>query len=44
MASVPMIVKDKVIGVLNIYTTSSYEISKADINLLGIVALTRKTI
>lgn len=38
MASVPMIVKDKVIGVLNVYTTSPYEFTKADINLLGIVA------
>jgi len=38
MASLPMMVKDKVIGVLNIYTTSPYNFTKADINLLSTVA------
>jgi signal transduction protein with GAF and PtsI domain len=38
MASLPMMVKDKVIGVLNIYTTNPYNFTKADINLLSTVA------
>ncbi|MHC2994974.1 MAG: GAF and ANTAR domain-containing protein [Candidatus Atribacteria bacterium] len=38
MASVPMMVKDKVIGVLNVYTTNSYDFTKTDINLLSTVA------
>jgi len=38
MASVPMMVNGKVIGVLNVYTTTLYNYSKADIDLLSIVA------
>jgi len=38
MASVPMIVRDKVIGVLNVYTTNHYKFTKADITLLSAVA------
>jgi len=38
MASLPMMVKDKVIGVLNIYATSHYNFTKADLNLLSTIA------
>jgi GAF domain-containing protein len=38
MASLHMMVKDKVIGVLNVYTTNPYNFTKADINLLSTVA------
>ena len=38
MLSVPMMVKKKVIGVINCYTTSAYEFSKSDIILLSAVA------
>ena len=38
MASIPMMVKDKVIGVLNVYTNKPYEFSKAEITLLSTIA------
>jgi signal transduction protein with GAF and PtsI domain len=38
MLSVPMFVKKKVTGVINIYTVKPYEPSKADIDLLSTVA------
>jgi len=38
MVSVPMMVKRKVIGVVNCYTTSSYRFTKSDIDLLRTVA------
>ena len=38
MLSVPMIVKKKVIGVINCYTTTLYKFSKSDSNLLITVA------
>ena len=38
MASIPMMVKDKVIGVLNVYTNKPYEFTKADISLLSTIA------
>jgi len=38
MASIPMMVKDKVIGVLNVYTNKLYEFSKAEISLLSTIA------
>jgi signal transduction protein with GAF and PtsI domain len=38
MASIPMMVKDKVIGVLNVYTNKSYEFTKAEITLLSTIA------
>jgi len=39
MASVPMMVKNcNVIGVLNVYTTTQYDYTKADIDLLSTVA------
>ena len=38
MASLPMKVNRKVIGVLNVYTTSFYHFTKADIDLLGTIA------
>ncbi|MBF0253130.1 MAG: ANTAR domain-containing protein [Candidatus Omnitrophica bacterium] len=38
MLSVPMTVKDKVIGVINCYTTIEYKFSKKDISLLITVA------
>ena len=38
MLSVPMLVKKRVIGVLNIYTVKTYEASGADIDLLSTVA------
>ncbi len=38
MLSMPMMVKDKVVGVINVYTTEKYKFSKSDIDLLGAVA------
>ena len=38
MASIPMMVKDNVIGVLNVYTNKPYEFTKAEISLLSTVA------
>ncbi|MFA6282029.1 MAG: GAF and ANTAR domain-containing protein [Candidatus Omnitrophota bacterium] len=38
MVSVPMMVKNKVIGVINCYTTSLYDFSESDIDLLTAVA------
>jgi len=38
MLSVPMLVKDKLIGVVNVYTIKSYKFTKSDINLLSTVA------
>ena len=38
MLSVPMIVKDNAIGVINCYTTSEYEFTKGDIALLSTIA------
>lgn len=38
MLSVPMLVKNKVIGVINLYTTSPYKFTKSDIDLLSAVA------
>jgi len=38
MASIPMMVKDKVIGVLNVYTNKPYEFTKAEISLLSTIA------
>lgn len=38
MLSVPMMVKRKVIGVINCYTTSAYKFTKGDKDLLGTVA------
>ena len=38
MVSVPMLVKKKVIGVVNCYTTFVYKFTKSDINLLSTVA------
>ena len=38
MLSVPMLVKDKVIGVINVYTITPYKFTKSDINLLSAVA------
>ena len=38
MLSVPMIVKKRVIGVINCYTTSKYKFAKSDITLLSAVA------
>jgi len=38
MLSVPMMVKNRVIGVINCYTTSSYKFTKNDIQLLGTIA------
>ena len=38
MISVPMMVKNKVIGVVNCYTTQKYKFEKSDINLLSTVA------
>jgi two-component system, response regulator PdtaR len=37
MLSVPMMVKDKVVGVVNVYTTEAYKFSKSDVNLLSTV-------
>lgn len=38
MLSVPMMVKRRVIGVINCYTTIAYEFTKSDIDLVGAVA------
>lgn len=38
MLSVPMIVKDKLFGVISCYTTTEYEFTDSDINLLSTVA------
>lgn len=38
MVSVPMMVKKKVIGVINCYSTTPYKFSKSDISLLSTVA------
>ncbi|KUK98630.1 MAG: putative antitermination regulatory protein, ANTAR and GAF domain [Atribacteria bacterium 34_868] len=38
MASIPMMVKDKVIGVLNVYTNKPYKFSSAEVTLLYTVA------
>ncbi|MDP2924533.1 MAG: GAF domain-containing protein [Candidatus Omnitrophota bacterium] len=38
MLSVPMMVKKRVVGVINCYTTFPYEFTKSNIELLGIVA------
>jgi signal transduction protein with GAF and PtsI domain len=38
MLSVPMLVKNRVIGVINLYTTSPYAFSKNDIDLVAAIA------
>ncbi|MFH1460073.1 MAG: GAF domain-containing protein [Candidatus Omnitrophota bacterium] len=38
MLSVPMMVKNKVIGVINCYTTSEYKFGKSDIDLVSTIA------
>ncbi|NQT32749.1 MAG: GAF and ANTAR domain-containing protein [Candidatus Omnitrophica bacterium] len=38
MLSVPMMVKDRVIGVINVYTVEEYDFTKSDIDLLSAVA------
>ncbi len=38
MLSVPMMVKNKVIGVINLYTTKPYKFTKSDVDLLSTVA------
>ena len=38
MISVPMMVKKRVVGVINCYTTAEYKFSKNDIAILGTVA------
>ena len=38
MLSVPMMVKKKVVGVINCYTTTQYKFTKSDIDLLSAVA------
>lgn len=38
MLSVPMLVKDETIGVINVYTVMPYEFTKSDIDLLSAVA------
>lgn len=38
MLSIPMMVKKKVIGVINVYTVEPYEFTKNDMNLLSAVA------
>lgn len=38
MASIPMMVKDKIIGVLNVYTNKPYNFTKAEISLLSTIA------
>jgi len=38
MASIPMMVKDKVIGVLNVYTNKPYKFTKAEVTLLSTIA------
>ncbi|MBL7073177.1 MAG: GAF domain-containing protein [Candidatus Omnitrophica bacterium] len=38
MLSLPMVVKDKVIGVINVYTTRKYKFTKSDMDLLSAAA------
>ena len=38
MLSVPMIEKNEVIGVINVYTVEAYNFTKSDIDLLSVVA------
>ncbi len=38
MLSVPMMVKDRLIGVINVYTVESYKFTKSDIDLVSAVA------
>jgi signal transduction protein with GAF and PtsI domain len=38
MISVPMIVRDKVIGIINVYTQDPYEFSQEEVNVLQMVA------
>jgi signal transduction protein with GAF and PtsI domain len=38
MASIPMMVKGEIIGVLNVYTNKPYEFTKAEISLLSTIA------
>lgn len=38
MASIPMMVKNEVIGVLNVYTNKHYEFTKSEITLLSTIA------
>lgn len=38
MLSVPMMVKEKVVGVINVYTTEAYKFTKSDVDLLSTVA------
>jgi signal transduction protein with GAF and PtsI domain len=38
MLSVPMLVKNRVIGVVNLYTTTSYKFTQSDIDLLSTIA------
>lgn len=38
MASIPMMVKDKIIGVLNVYTNKPYKFTKAEVILLSTIA------
>jgi len=38
MASIPMMVKDKIIGVLNVYTNKPYKFTKAEVTLLSTIA------
>lgn len=38
MASIPMMVKDKIIGVLNVYTNRPYKFTKAEVILLSTIA------
>jgi len=38
MLSVPMMVKKRIIGVINCYTTTMYKFTKSDVNLLSTVA------
>jgi signal transduction protein with GAF and PtsI domain len=38
MLSVPMLVKNRVIGVINLYTTEPYKFTKSDIELLSTIA------
>lgn len=38
MLSVPMMIKKRVVGVINLYTTTVYEFTKSDIDLLSTIA------
>lgn len=38
MLSIPMMIKDRLIGVINVYTVKEYKFSKNDIELLSVVA------